>query len=140
MQRHKIVGRAPVGLLLLFLPLVAVGVALALMLTWGQSAQQASANGLDKTASEDGAGPNTCDDGIDNILFDGLDNDNANGIDDPGEADGADKNDSECISLTVGTDQIEFHISVPDKDPLAVPQVDQCTTQVVKFSGDPEAH
>ena len=43
MHRQKIVGKASVGLLL-FLPLVAVGVALALMLTWGLSAQQAAAD------------------------------------------------------------------------------------------------
>ena len=43
-MQDKIVGKASVGLLL-FLPLVAVGIALALMLTWGhQNAQQASAD------------------------------------------------------------------------------------------------
>ena len=44
MQRHKIVRKASVGVLL-FLPLVAVGIALALMLSLGhQGAQQASAD------------------------------------------------------------------------------------------------
>ncbi len=53
---------------------------------------------FDPTLSEDGAGANTCSDGIDNdpAVTDGVDNDDDGLIDEPDEGDGADEADHDC--------------------------------------------